>query len=133
MPRTGFPLRTRPPSFEPPRSRQSLREPSHGADLRCPALLSSPAAVVGGSIAHLVHSTRAWIPPLIAAQTLPILGSVIMNRARVYGWFQDPAHPLHGRVKTKRVGLKNLDETGEGKGRLWGKFVLVRNAGWLNE
>ena len=56
-----------------------------------------------------------------------------MNRGRVYGWFSDPTHPLHGWVKTKRVTLDYLDETGEGKGRLWGKFVRVRNAGWIKE
>ena len=27
----------------------------------------------------------------------------------------------------------NLDEAGEGRGRLWGKFVRVRNAGWVKE
>ena len=56
-----------------------------------------------------------------------------MNRGRVYGWFPDPTHPSHGWVKTKRVTLRNLDEHGEGKGRLWGKFVRVHNAGWINE
>ena len=56
-----------------------------------------------------------------------------MNRGRVYGWYPDPTRPLHGRVRTKRVALKNLDEHGEGQGRLWGKFVLIRNAGWIKE
>src|SRR5262245_61517731 len=56
-----------------------------------------------------------------------------MNRGRVYRWFPDPAHPLRGIVKTQRVALRNLDTVGEGKGRLWGKFVRVRNAGCINQ
>src|SRR5262245_25258592 len=56
-----------------------------------------------------------------------------MNRGRVYGWIPDPSTPLHGRIRTKRVALRELDEHGEGKGRLWGRFVRVRNAGWVKE
>ena len=56
-----------------------------------------------------------------------------MNHGHVYGWHPDPAHPLHGRVETTRVALENLDEAGKGKGRLWGKFVRVRNAAWVKE
>src|SRR5262245_33514993 len=56
-----------------------------------------------------------------------------MNRGRVYRWCPDPAHPLHGRVKTHRVRLRNLDKTGGGRGRLWGKFVRVRNAARVKE
>ena len=56
-----------------------------------------------------------------------------MNRGRVYGWYPDPDHPLAGRIRTKRVALKNLDTSGEGKGRLWGKYVRVRNASWIKE
>ncbi|PYJ01070.1 MAG: hypothetical protein DME25_19000, partial [Verrucomicrobia bacterium] len=40
---------------------------------------------------------------------------------------------MHGTVRTKRVALRELDEQGQGKGRLWGKFVRVRNAGWVRE
>ena len=56
-----------------------------------------------------------------------------MNCGRVYGWFPDPAHPLNGRVSKEVVPLSNLDTEGEGKGRLWGRYVRVRNAGWVNE
>src|SRR2546426_379939 len=54
-----------------------------------------------------------------------------MNRGRVYVWIPDPSTPLHGRVRTQRVALEELDEQGEGKGRLWGRFVRIRNAGWV--
>jgi poly-gamma-glutamate capsule biosynthesis protein CapA/YwtB (metallophosphatase superfamily) len=56
-----------------------------------------------------------------------------MNRGRVYGWIPDPTNPRHGRIRTKIVALKGLDKQDEGKGRLWGRFVRVRNAGWVKE
>src|SRR5215831_9015406 len=55
-----------------------------------------------------------------------------MNCGRVYHWNRDPNHPLHGRVTKEIVPLSNLDTEGEGKGRLWGRHVRVRNAGWVN-
>lgn len=56
-----------------------------------------------------------------------------MNLGRVYGWIPDSASPLHGRVTEEVVPLANLDTEGEGRGRLWGRFVRVRNAAWIHE
>ena len=56
-----------------------------------------------------------------------------MNCGRVYIWHCDPTHTLHGRVAREVVRLPNLPTEGEGKGRLWGRHVRVRNAGWVNE
>lgn len=56
-----------------------------------------------------------------------------MNCGCVYIWNPDPKHPLHGRVSKEIVPLPNLDSEGEGKGRLWGRHVRVRDAGWVNE
>ena len=52
-----------------------------------------------------------------------------MNLGRVYRWNPDSSHPLHGRVSKEIVPLPRLDSDGNGKGRLWGRFVRVRNAG----
>ena len=56
-----------------------------------------------------------------------------MNRGRVYVWLPDSAHPLGGRVTKEVVPLSNLDLEGAGQGRLWGRYLRVRNAGWVNE
>src|SRR3989442_998941 len=56
-----------------------------------------------------------------------------MNRGRVYIWLPDPTHPLHGRVSKEVVSLSHLDAEGEGKGRLWGRHVRVRNGGSVNQ
>jgi len=52
---------------------------------------------------------------------------------RAYVWVPDPSHPLHGRVSKEVVPLCNLDIEGEGKGRLRGRHVRVRNAAWVNQ
>ena len=52
-----------------------------------------------------------------------------MNLGRVHVWVHDPEAPLGGRVETRVEPLAHLD----GDGRLAGKFVRVRNAGWVNE
>jgi len=53
-----------------------------------------------------------------------------VNLGRVHVWERDPEAPLGGRVSCRVVPLQNLDAGG---GRLSGKWVRVRNAGWLNE
>ena|GEM_PF-496549 len=56
-----------------------------------------------------------------------------MNCGHVYVWLPDPSNPLGGRVIRDHVPLLYLDTDGEGKGRLWGRYVRVRNAGTLSE
>src|SRR5262245_3316885 len=55
-----------------------------------------------------------------------------MNRGRVHDWVAAPTHPLRGRIVTRVVDLPNLDGDGRGLGRLWGRFVRVRNASIVN-
>src|SRR5215467_14322388 len=54
-------------------------------------------------------------------------------RGRVYVWIHDPLTFAGGRVSTSVESLPNLDQEGEGNGRLWGRHVRVRNAGEINE
>jgi hypothetical protein len=56
-----------------------------------------------------------------------------MRCGRVYVWTADPGRPLGGRVAATIVPLLRLDTRGEGGGRLWGRYVRVRNGGFLNE
>ena len=56
-----------------------------------------------------------------------------VRRGRVYVWTADPSHLLGGRVTARVVPLLRLDTDGEGSGRLWGRFVRVRNGGAVNE
>src|SRR5437588_513413 len=51
---------------------------------------------------------------------------------RVYLWTVDPSHPLGGRVTAMVVPLLRLDQDGAGSGRLWGRYVRVRNDGVVN-
>ena len=51
---------------------------------------------------------------------------------RVYLWTVDPSHLLGGRVTAMVVPLLRLDQDGEGSGRLWGRYVRVRNDGVVN-
>ncbi len=53
-----------------------------------------------------------------------------MKLGRVYVWIPDPAHSLHGRISEAVVPLPHLDSEGEGRGRLWGRYLRVRNAGF---
>jgi hypothetical protein len=55
-----------------------------------------------------------------------------MSSGRVYTWTPDPTLQLGGRVTAAIVPLLHLDEEGEGRGRLWGRYVRVRNAGAIN-
>src|SRR2546427_6578207 len=55
-----------------------------------------------------------------------------MNSGNVHDWAADPAHPVGGQIVTRVVSLPNLDTEGRGIGRLWGRFVRVRNAAILN-
>src|SRR5262249_41646813 len=55
-----------------------------------------------------------------------------MTKGRVNVWTPDPAASLGGRVAATVVDLPRLDSEGEGKGRLWGRHVRVRNAGELH-
>src|SRR5207302_637030 len=47
----------------------------------------------------------------------------------VYLWTADPSRPLGGTVTAAVVPLLRLDNQGAGRGRLWGRFVRVRNDG----
>src|SRR5262245_20958496 len=49
------------------------------------------------------------------------------SRGRVYVWTPDPSHELGGRVALAIVELARLDREGPGAGRLWGRYVRVRN------
>jgi hypothetical protein len=52
---------------------------------------------------------------------------------KVYLWIPDQRDTLRGRVTTTIMPLQRLDACGEGRGRLWGQFVRVRNGGEINE
>lgn len=55
-------------------------------------------------------------------------------RGRGYLWTPDPRTSLGGRVTAAVVALHNLDSPdGDRGGRLWGRFVRVRNGGAVNE
>lgn len=56
-----------------------------------------------------------------------------MPRGNVYLWIPDPGNTLRGRVIVSKVPLPRLDMAGEGCGRLWGRYVRVRNGGEINE
>lgn len=56
-----------------------------------------------------------------------------MNYGRVYIWFQDSSNQDSGHIRKEIVPLLRLDTEGEGKGRLWGRYVRVRNGGEVNE
>lgn len=52
---------------------------------------------------------------------------------QVYIWTPAPTSLLGGRVSKAVVPLFRLDTDGEGKGRLWSRYVRVRNGGAVNE
>src|SRR6266850_1012229 len=52
-----------------------------------------------------------------------------MNLGRVHVWVRDRDAPLGGRVASLEMPLQRLDAGG----RLSGRYVRVRNAGWLNQ
>lgn len=54
-------------------------------------------------------------------------------RGRVYLWIQDPEALKGGRVSMSIEPLLRLDGEGIGTGRLWGRYVRVRNGGEVNE
>src|SRR2546430_14092541 len=56
-----------------------------------------------------------------------------MQRGRVYRWSSDPASTRGGSISVSIESLPRLDQEGEGRGRLWGRFVRVRNSGEVNE
>src|SRR5256885_16065120 len=56
-----------------------------------------------------------------------------MQRGRVYRWPSDPASTRGGSISVSIESLPRLDQEGEGRGRLWGRFVRVRNSGEVNE
>ena len=53
-----------------------------------------------------------------------------MNNGRVYLWEPAQTGARAGTVCTAVVPLPRLDA--DGRGRLWGRYVRVRNAGWVN-
>lgn len=55
-----------------------------------------------------------------------------MRQGRVYIWIPDPNSLLGGRVMGTIVPLPRLETQGPGSGRLWGRYVRVRNGGWVN-
>ena len=55
-----------------------------------------------------------------------------MNCGRVYLWIPDPQSTLGGYVTVSRLPLPRLDSRVEGRSRLWGQHVRVRNAGEMN-
>lgn len=57
----------------------------------------------------------------------------IWPRGRVHVWVQDPESFWGGYVSTTVESLLRLNLEGEGKGRLWGRYVRVRNGGEVNE
>lgn len=54
-------------------------------------------------------------------------------RGRVFVWTHDPQTFTGGRVSPSIEFLPRLDQEGEGRGRLWGRHVRVRNGGEINE
>src|ERR1700680_2063195 len=56
-----------------------------------------------------------------------------ISHGRVYRWIPDAANRLGGRVTAGTAPLPRLDTTGEGRGRLWGRHVRVKNGGEINE
>lgn len=52
-----------------------------------------------------------------------------MNNGSVYLWETQTPHPFHGRIVKTITPLLHLDSDGEGRGRLWGRFVRVCNHG----
>src|SRR5262249_27605420 len=52
---------------------------------------------------------------------------------RVNIWTPDRSILAGGSVAATIVPLERLDPEGEGRGRLWGRYVRVRNAGEINE
>src|SRR6202048_3264712 len=54
-------------------------------------------------------------------------------RGNVYLWIPDPRSTLGGHVTVRSVLLPRLDTWNEGRGRLWGQHVRVRNGGEINE
>src|SRR6267378_2200414 len=56
-----------------------------------------------------------------------------MHNGNVYVWIPDPRSALGGHVSVRSVSLPRLDTCGEGRGRLWGRHVRVRNGGEINE
>jgi hypothetical protein len=55
-----------------------------------------------------------------------------MTYGRVYVWIPDPRSTLGGHVTVSSVPLPRLDTWIEGRGRLWGRHVRVRNGGEIN-
>jgi hypothetical protein len=55
-----------------------------------------------------------------------------MTCGSVYLWIPDPRSTLGGHVTVSRVPLPRLDSWVEGRSRLWGQHVRVRNAGEMN-
>jgi hypothetical protein len=55
-----------------------------------------------------------------------------MTYGRVYLWIPDPRNTLGGHVAVSRVPLPRLDTWVEGRSRLWGRHVRVRNGGEIN-
>ena len=55
-----------------------------------------------------------------------------MNNGRVYVWTPDSRELLGGRVEKAVVPLPGLTPDAEGKPRLSGRLVCVRNGGWVN-
>src|ERR1700730_4902409 len=55
-----------------------------------------------------------------------------MTYGRVYLWIPDPRNTLGGHVTVGSVPLPRLDTWIEGRGRLWGRHVRVRNGGEIN-
>ncbi len=55
-----------------------------------------------------------------------------MKLGHVYLWQPDPGHLLEGRVARAVVPLPHLEEPDEAPPRLRGRFVRVRNAGFVN-
>jgi len=52
---------------------------------------------------------------------------------RIYTWTLDPGSTFGGCVTVTIAPLLRLDTQGEGRGRLWGRYVRVRNGGAVNE
>jgi poly-gamma-glutamate capsule biosynthesis protein CapA/YwtB (metallophosphatase superfamily) len=55
-----------------------------------------------------------------------------MSNGHVYVWVPDRSETLGGRVEKGVVPLPDLTADAEGKPRLSGRFVCVRNGGWVN-